>query len=342
MSRPSFKDYTLSLRTLGDWQGLGKTTRLLLAYGPNEFLLNRTVAMLRERTGPALNAQVTSVEATDVELEDLLAMAQQDSLFEPSTVYVLRRVEQARGLPGLLKRLSPAHVHNHLALIYRGESPPAPLRHEVTRLGGKDLPCFDPFPSEVTQAIGAIAKSHAVKLTPDATDYLARAVGPDLVKLDHELRRLAWLRAGSAADDAAMTAAELDVGLLREDEAFKIGQLLTEGRWSQAHLLVNDLLTRGESSIAILGLLAAHCRHALRITAGRRAGVASEKIASTLKAPPSVARLYAQNARSLGEPRQYRRALELCQATDFHLKSSKVPESLLLGRIIDALSPAVG
>jgi DNA polymerase III delta subunit len=339
--RASFKDYGDTVRQLGDWKGLGASARPLLVYGTSEFLTQHTAKMLREHTAAALGAQIVALEASDLTADSLRGLCGQASLFEPTTMYLVRRCEQARGLPGLLKTLpTAATLANHLVFFYRGDSPAAPLRTELKRLGCRELPCFDPWPSDLPQAVQAIARTHDVKLASDAVALLIETIGGDLVKLGHEIARLGLLHASSTAPLTAAVIAP-SLGLLREDEAFRLDRLLVEGRGAEAHALIDDLIARGEKAIPLLGILASHCRNGIRAAEGAASGLSRDALAAKLRLHPTAAKSYAANAAHFDRGR-YAEALRLCQEADLLFKSSNVKETLVLGRIVEALRPPPG
>jgi DNA polymerase III delta subunit len=331
--KPSFQDHVKALDKL-------PAAGVACIYGPSEFLAGRAIAQLRlraERRGAAY----TSLEAGSLDELAVVSMGEQGSLFEPSTLYIVRRCEQAKALPRVLKSLSKApsgDAGNLIAFVYKGESPAAPLKTELSRLGAQLVPCFDPWPNEMAPIVQQIALERGLKLAREATALLLDSVGADLVKLDNELAKAALVHGQDGAEvnvTAAMLAPQL--GVIREDDAYKLDRLLLQGAWGRAHALANDLMERGERATALVGVLANHCRNALRVTDALKRGVRPADVTSSLRMPAFVAKAYVQSLAG-ADPARYARALAACGDADARLKSSRVDEGLLVASIIDALA----
>jgi len=333
--KASFRDHAGALHALYEGSGLAARPRALVVYGTSEFLLNRSIETLRARA-VAGGAVAASIEATTLTEPTLHALCSQTSLFEPETFYVIRRCEQARKLPKQLE-LAPAGagLGNRLCFVYKGESLPAALRNELGRLDAKAIPCFDPWPSEMKEVITTLSASLGLKLKPDAVQLLIDTGGADLVKQHNELRKIALIVAGEEV--RPLTAADLApyLGMLREDDAFQLDRLLLARQWAKALTLTDNLLQRGEKELALLGILASHCRNVIRVAEAR--SLPPDRLAASVRLPAFILKTYTQHIGPRTDTRAYARALALCQETDVLLKSTPISGGLLLARIIDTL-----
>lgn len=343
VKRAAFREYVAALqKELGEGPELPPQATVLMVYGSSEYLLGRTLDLIRKRATAGGMPQAT-MEASAVTEAVVTQIAGQSSLFDPASLYVLRRVEQAKSLPKLLKNVPATGSANRLVLVYRGDSPPAPLRTELTRLKCRMIPCFEPWPNEVPQVVGLISQDLGAKnfkLKADAVNLLMELNGADLGKHANELAKLSLLFKDAAAPLGASDIAP-HLGMLRDDDAFQLDRLLLQKDFAKAQALVTNLFARGEKGIALLGILAGHCRNVLKITDAQARGVPGPELAGVVRLPPFILKTYTQHLGSGAnrvETGRYARALALCQETDKLLKSSSTPDELLIVRVIDALA----
>ena len=87
-----------------------------------------------------------------------------------------------------------------------GEGPQTGLKSELDRLKAKAVPCFEPWPSEMPEAVQAIAESLGLRFAADAVQLLIDAHGNDLVKHRNEIQKLAFLMPNA---ERSLTASEM-------------------------------------------------------------------------------------------------------------------------------------
>lgn len=323
----SYRDHLSAWQPLERAKGWPEGVAFVYAYGTSEYLLRRVVTQLKAKAEASRGAPTTSLEATTLNEAMIESMSQQGSLFEPSTLFVLQRCEQAKSLARLLKLVPPSDGSGNLVcFVHKGETPLAPVRPELTRIGAKLVPCFDPWASDVPPLIPAMAKEHGLTLKPDAVHAMMEAIGGDLVKLDHELVKLALVHAGRTEPLGAAEVAPL-LGLLREDDAFHLDRLLLSRQGAKAQALAMDLIERGEKGLALLGIIAHHCRNAAKVCEGKP---------GEARMPQFLLKNYQSALRGV-DPRRYHAALAKCHDVDATLKSRPYDESLVIAGLIDAL-----
>jgi DNA polymerase III delta subunit len=342
----TYQDYVAAMAGLADAVKRGALPPVLFIHGASDFLIAKTVKVVREHWQGRGDLQ--TLDAVELDESKLAALMGQSSLFDPASLFVIRRLEQAKSAGKWLKSARPAQGGgvNHLCFVQEGGTLPAGVKAELTRLEAYELPCVEPWPNELTPLIGAMARRAGLPLQQDAVQLLLEAVGADLTKLENEITRLALIFAAPPAAEpqaippfAAAALAPM-LGMLREDFVFELDNLLLQRQYAKAQALLTGLLQRGESALALLGILARHCRLAIRVhEAQRRAGrpLNPRDVAADLRLPFGVARSYTQYV-AKAKPRTFAAALTLCQETDQQLKSSGIAEELLLGRAIEALA----
>ena len=339
VKRAAFKEYTAALRQALDGRDWSVEGRLMVVYGSSDLLLSEAIRQLRDKA-LATGAVAASVEAPTLTENSLLALAQQTSLFEPATFYTVRRTESAKSLAKVLTRLkNQAQLTNPLCFVYQGDALPPPLSKEFTRLKTRWVPCFAPWPNEVPLVLTALADGLGLRLSQDAMQLLMQAHGDDLVKQANELRKIALILGPEGCREplnARVLSPHLE--MLREDEAQQLDQLLLQHEWAKAHALATALLIRGEKALAVLAILANHCRNIMRIVEAQTRGAQAASLASATRLSPFIIKSYLPYITRNRDTKRFIRALGLCQNADQLLKSRKVAEEMLLARVIDALA----
>ena len=339
VKRAAYKDHAAALRAVAHGRSWDGASRLMMVYGSCDLLLSESLRLLRDKA-LATGAAITSLEAPTLTENSLLALAQQTSLFEPATFYVLRRTESAKNLPKVLARLkSQDQLANQLCFVFQGDALPAPLAKEFHRLKAHQVPCFAPWPNEVPLVLTALADGLGLKLNQDGMQLLLQAHGDDLVKHANELRKVALILGPEGCREplsARILAPHLE--MLREDDAQQLDYLLLQHDWAKAQALVTALLTRGEKALALLAILASHCRNAIRIAEAQARGQSAAGLASATRLSPFVIKTYLPYMAKNRDIKRFVLALGLCQTADLQFKSRPIAEALILARVIDVLA----
>lgn len=312
--------------------------RLYLAYGSCDALIIETSRKLSE-CAIENGAVVTAVEAAQITESSLTSMLQQGSLFDPVNLYLIRRCEAAKNIVKSIACIKQARRSpNSLCFIYFGENPPVPLKSLFVEQKAALIPCYQPWPNEITQVIGYFAQSLKLKLTNDGTQALISANGDDLALNLNELRRLKCIFGDRSR---ALSANDLAPHLngMRSDEAAQLERLLLQEQWAKAHALSSQLLNRGERALPILAILTSHIRTTLKLHAAISKGNKTPAgLAQTAQVPPFVIKNYLPLVQRVKNPSSYRAALAECHHADVLLKSRRCHEDLVLASIIDALA----
>lgn len=301
-SGTNYSDYVAALKTLVATEQCDAFPRLTLIHGPSEFLRMRAMASIKNIWGRLDPSDPQHVEASTVDQVAFRGMWAQVSLFEPEIVYVVRRCDKHTKLATWLKEIKTAEsIRTHLILEF-GEKIPAEIQRQAQRLHATMIPCVEPTSAaECGKVVASLAKREGIVLAEDAIRLLTDAMGPDLAKLQNEIQKILLIHHGRKEPLRAVDIAGM-VGSLREDHVFELFNVLRSRQGAKAQLLVEQLLDRGEKAIALTGILTRYARE-----------------------------LIAKN------PKKGVRGLRVCAETDLLLKSSRVSEPLILGRVVDAL-----
>jgi len=349
----SWREFTDSLGSISKLTDPTAMPRLVVAFGPSDWLLIKVAQVVQNlwRRSSASGSisessqdetALIAVEAAELDRDDFSALWEQSGLFDPASCALISRAERCADLGKFLGAIpSPAAMRSHLVILLGKDRLPAELGRQCERLGAHVIHCVEPPTPELPRFVAGLARRYGLNATSEALQMIVDAIGNDPAMLDNEVRRLALYWGDSSSALCARTIAPL-LTVVRDEDRFRLDDLLLARDYANAHLLLERLLDRGESALALIGMLARHVRLALRIqeeiTDSARTPVgAAGSYSASLRLPSFVLRKYTQYAGRMDRG-QLLAALERCQEADIRIKSSRVPETLLLASVIDALT----
>jgi DNA polymerase-3 subunit delta len=175
------------------------------------------------------------------------------------------------------------------------------------------------------------AKSIHVKIAPDAATLLANFSGTHLRMLANELDKLATY----AGQDATITVQDVRQlsSQVQEARIFDLTDALSQRNRKQALNILHDLLSDGETAIALIGIIIAQTRRLLLVKELAQKGMRSGQIASTLGMAPFLAD---KSLRQVGNfsAAQLETAYRQLMATDAALKRSKMTPEIALDLLV--------
>ena len=182
----------------------------------------------------------------------------------------------------------------------------------------------------------SLAMKHNLTLQLKEAQLVISAVGADLIRLENEIKKLSLIFSEKMEPiDSKQLSPYLDC--LKEEHAFKLDQSLINGKTALAQALLHDLLRRGESHLAILGILAHHCRKALHIFYLSKEGKQLREIAQSVGLPFGVVKAYLPYIQK-SSPNKFKNALHKCQEADMIFKTSRISPELILNEVIGSLT----
>ncbi len=180
------------------------------------------------------------------------------------------------------------------------------------------------------------ASHHGKALAAPAARLLVDLVGPDMGLLDQELAKLAAY-AGTAS---RIEAADVDhlVGSSREENTWKIFDLIGAGQAGASLVLLNKLFDQGEEPVRLLAAFSLQLRRLAQAARLNVQGVAIGDALERVGVPPFARRQAEQQMRHLGR-RRLDSLYDWLLQTDFGIKGgSSLPPRTLLERLVVKLA----
>ncbi len=338
MKKSSYNKYQEMLRTLEIHGSKGSFPKITLCHGNSAFLINRTLEIASKLWQERCQLPSFKHNCSELTINDFLALYEQQSIFEPASLQIIDQCEKQKKISEYLLKLkdNTDSVNSFIFSLHYTNKPPTKLVKLFKDLGAYEILCLQPPPFEVKNCLQDLAKQHLLILEQASFNLLLEFVGNNLANLDQELRRLNLIFA--VTEPTKLTTADISphLNMISESLAFKLRSLILERKKSQAHCLLVDLLNRGESPLAILGILAKHCRNAINVQAAKRQSLSSGQISQKYRLQSFLVNHYIKYVSRI-DIGQFNKALRACYETDRAIKTGKQNEGLLLANIIEGL-----
>ncbi|MGE0173911.1 MAG: DNA polymerase III subunit delta [Oligoflexales bacterium] len=325
----SAQNYSEFKTALREYAKLKQRPNLIVLFGDCAFLMSQGLeSVLSKNSDP-----VTKVYAADCTLDGFLNYCRLVDLFSSQSVILIKNIEKKSSFDQYLKAIGqPAQLSNQIVMTLESNRIPAKIDSQLRRLQATVVPCLSPSFYEIDTVIMDLLKKHKVALSKDAFNLFKEAQGTNLHQTENEIIKLNICfpsnQAPLSRDDIAPI-----LGFFREDNAFQIDGYLADKKPSHALALVYDLLRRGESSLAVLGILSLHFRKALKVHAYLESRLSDDAILPKLRMPPTIARKFIAYARG-NKPEYFMERLQRCFRADLSLKSSGVSDEVVLSTIL--------
>jgi DNA polymerase III delta subunit len=310
--KQSFNSYLTAYNTAGS-QDLAK---LWLISAGDELLLMLLIRRLRQ-TLQGIEGFSEVFEGT--EKPQVGALFQGADLFGDRCSYLIHRVD-AKYCDIVCTEFGRAKSSRNTVVLSLAKPPSPKLLKSVggTR-GVMVVHTESPEMREYLQVISFLASTLDLNLTGPAAQALLEMTGHDTDLIYQQLQFLR-LYAGQSKQVSPEDVRKA-CGFLREDLSFRLRDYLLESKLAEALTLGAEISRRGESILAVLGIITKHLRNALS------AFEPGSGINSYLL------NRYQSYARRMTRTR-LERALNVCAQADQLLKSTRVGDDLILARVL--------
>ncbi|MFK7873605.1 MAG: DNA polymerase III subunit delta [Oligoflexales bacterium] len=310
---PLYSEYVQQLKG-----AFGRTTPLLL-WGPSGYLHHKAILALEKNKPSQVDFQFHDPQGLAPNF--LTEQLSQSDMFGHSQWVVIRRGESDRSFHKKIKNLK-IHPSNNLIISHQSAQLPKNISKVFDTF--HHIPCFDPKPIDMPKFTCALAKSLGFELTLDQAESLLAMTGENLDTIDNELQILSLAYHGQQTNTARLENLTEHIKKQKEESCFRITDFLIRGDIARAFIHLEALLQQGEAPLALLGILAKHCRTTLAFQEG---------LLPQGYIPRTQQQLYRSYARKLPK-KSCREALLKCGLADRQLKSSTTPPHLVLSQII--------
>jgi len=310
----------------------GSVDPVYVLYGPETFLIDLLVERIRE-TLERMHENALSVESLsgdETTPAGVAEAARTMPLFTRAQLVLVRKadklnVSKAEPLERYFDAPNPA-----TCLVLLG--PELNSRVKLWAAMGKRgwLHKAEPLSEgEIRPFLAARAHRRGVTIDPAAARALFAFLGNDLLALDDAMERISLF----VGDRKNVT--EKDVLEVVDDSRMRSVFELTDaiGRRDAATAMatLSRLLGQGENAISLNQLVARQMKQLLVCAENR--GASPEKLASLAGVPLFVSRKLGDQSRKFSQE-EIRKAIRIAAGTDLDLKSSRLPDEMILDRAV--------
>lgn len=238
-------------------------------WGEDEFRLNQAVTALRDRSldsqWASFNYDKISSDSADAPIQALnQAMSSpfgtgQRFVWLPDTTLAQRCSDE---LLTELERTLPTIPDSTVLLLTSRSKPDGRLKSTKLLQKYAEIREFSPIPpwktDQLVQQVRQVAQELGIKLTADATELLAAAVGNDTRQLFGELEKLQLYGRDRTTPLDGEAVSRLTV--VNTQNSLQLATALRQGDTGQALQLVADLLNRNEPALKIVATLVGQFR----------------------------------------------------------------------------------
>lgn len=335
MNTPSYDELIKRLGSYKQQIQSGTIPKLIVIYGGSEFLLFKCTEFLKSCYTKA-NIAVTQVDGLEINSDRIDDIFSQKSIFSSDSAFFMQRAEKCPNLAKAMAAcLTTSDIGNYLVLVWKANKIPEKSKKQIQRLSGEFLQCSEPNFRELSGFIASLANKHGLKLDAKAIKLIETATGRNLATIDNELKRLSLI---FVEESQVLTEGDVSpyLNLLREDYAYTFRNLILDLNYGKAQLLLSELIKRGESALALLGVLAKHCRNSLQVKELLAKGNSPRQIAATTGLQIYLINSYTRYIAKTSQQRLIA-ALNMCSWADRKIKSSRISDEIVLSYVLSAL-----
>ena len=190
-------------------------------------------------------------------------------------------------------------------------------------------------PAEVVQRLCRRAQAVDIIVDMRALEALVHLHEANLPLLEQEFEKMMlYVGAGGRIDQAVLDLLGVDGG---GGNIFAFGDAICEGRAVTALLILEGLQRARTEALIIVAMVARQYRLLSRAASSEYHGASAATLAKALKVPPFVAKKLVNQAKRLRPP-AYALAFAILRDTDLAIKTSRLPKSIILERMVLKLS----
>jgi len=204
----------------------------------------------------------------------------------------------------------------------------------VKKGGGVFVDCPKIKARDVPSLIRSLLKQQGLSADPQGAHALAEAIGEDVGGMFQAVEKLS-IYLGGQGQVTARDVAEV-VASSRTLSVFELNDAVGERSPERALMVLDTMIRDGENALGILAQLTRHVSNLASVQALAKRGQSQEEIKVQLGLHPFVVKKTLEQCRN-HRPASLSRSLALFHEADVQIKRGKLPERLVLERLVMGL-----
>lgn len=307
---------------------------LYYLYGDDSFLIQKAIEKIKGRILDSSTASFNYdvFRGGDLELGKVLNIAVTSPLLSQKRIILVKEAEliKEKDLHTLIPYLkNPSEFTIVIFWSRQKKIHEENIFFKEFKRKGK-LICLN-HPKEIVSYIKKEVEKFGKKIGLDAINLLVQTLGNDLQSIHNELEKL-FLYVG---EKKIVTVSDVEkvVSQVKMASIFALTEALGRQQCPKALSLLKEMLDGGEIPLVILGMIARQLRLILKTKLILQKGASSKEIEKELKVPFYLAKELLKQAKNFSFS-QLKEDFAKIFHTDLALKSSPLPSSLLLEKLI--------
>lgn len=308
-----------------------KKPTLILISGESAFLREKSQQIIKVAWSKISDHQATFWQGDKFEEENFSLLYEQTSLFESSRLHFIRRFNKQADLSRWIKGKS-SNLTNCIAIEIGNYKINKKLEECAKKIDATFIRCPTTTQKDYPVIFSQLASQRKLKFETGAANLISQVLGYELFALENELNRLSL----SVVNGSVITLDQLRnfLSIPSNENIFELTKYILQRKNKLAINFVHKLVSKGESILAINGIISRHCRTALIINKQNDTALASPP---HQKLPYSVIKSYNKYTKSIST-KKLQEALLLCQKIDLSTKSENQDSSLGFYQIVDLIT----
>lgn len=308
----------------------GQIAPVYLIYGQESYFIDETVNRIKQALSNAEETEVKIFDMDESPVDFVIDEADTFPFFSEKKLVIAKNASflkaSEKGKEKIehdFKRLENwlAHPSDFCVTVFIAPYEKLDERKKITKaMKGNTVVLFAETPKENDLAtwIKTEASSFGKEISGDAVDKLVEMVGPNMIKLQMEIEKIALY----LGDEKRITVQLVEnlVAKTLEHDAFKMLNAFLSNNQVEALHIYHDLLRQKEEPIMLVGLLASNIRTMNNVFYLQKKGYHPNQISKQLKIHPYRVKLMVENRNRPSEERLLK-ALHQLAEIDMQLKS---------------------
>ena len=309
---------------------------VFLVYGNCDKLVQLAKDAILRAIKDFSNAETTVFETKDLKETSPSDLVESSSLFSDLNIYVFKQFEFKKNTTPFIEAPLESKIRNNIYLfLCETERIPPKTKKSLEKSNAISVLCQQPAPFEIKDFISDTARKLNLKITEPSANLIIDYVGFDCSKITNELVKISTFFSNKREPLHPADISTI-LGTIKEEHAFEIEKHLLANNPNKAGLLLGDLFQRGNSMIALLGIISNFCRKSIKVDQLQTQGHNEHQIASKVHLPLSVVRKYINFNRKNSRMLPFN-ILKFCQDADIRLKSTSTNGEILFMQLTSLL-----
>lgn len=316
-----------------------------LFHGEEEYVkaqaLDQAIQSYTIQSFGELNCRV--FEAEDTGIHDIISMCDAFPFFSKQRLVVVKDLVVAGSNKSLLIAKFVDYIKilpetTCLILYYRGKVDMRTAIPVCVKKIGKLIEFQHLKHEELMKWLMSACRRYKLGIDKQTAEYLIHIVGNRIFDLNNELQKLVQY-----AERNNLTTNDIDEVVVpnMEHNVFQMLDAIIEKNPNNALKMIYSLISQGEETFSILGMISKHFHMMLQCRILKQEGYSDALIAKKIEGHPFAVKKYIEQSRFFTFER-IKKAIELCLQTDHSIKSGILKEKIALEMLLIQLTITTG